>query len=131
MKQGVRLTETLKLFPDSATMLDVLNSRSDNEPKEITARYTTVEEAGEFSLSVPRSSDEKRYRVDLTFDPLNQSKEVQHKYGMYGEKMESSLGMTEMTVDGEIVTGITLSAPIVKASEGGAGGNSEYFTSRN
>ncbi|UII58277.1 hypothetical protein LS684_21950 (plasmid) [Cytobacillus spongiae] len=92
LKQGVRLTATLKLFPDSATMLDVLNSRSDNEPKEITARYTTVEEGGEFSLSVPRSSDEKRYRVDLTLDPLNQSKEVQHKYGMYGEKMESSLG---------------------------------------
>lgn len=128
LKQGARLTATLRLFDDSTTMLEVLNTSSGNKPKEITFKFIDVDKGGEFSLSVPRGNDEKRYRMDLTYDPLNQSKEIHEKYGMYGEKIGPSVGLTDMKVDGEAVRGIVLAAPIVKASEGGAGGNTEYFT---
>lgn len=128
--EGARLTATLRLYDDSATMLGVLNNSSDSKPKDISSTFIHVEKGGEFSLSVPRAGEEKRYRIDLTYDPLNQSKIMHEKYGMFGEKIGNSVGLTDMVVDGENVAGIELSAPIVKVSEGGAGGNTEFFTSK-
>ncbi|MGM0851205.1 MAG: hypothetical protein ACQEWI_01095 [Bacillota bacterium] len=38
--------------------------------------------------------------MDLTYDPLIQSKEIHEKYRIYGENIGPSVGLTDMTVDG-------------------------------
>lgn len=69
------------------------------------------------SIYLSRPDESKRYRLEVVFDPRNQPKEVQEKFGTIGELIVYSKGITSVDEESDKVTVIKKVVNINKVVE--------------
>ncbi|MGD6803925.1 hypothetical protein FZC79_22565 [Rossellomorea vietnamensis] len=115
---GTTLEFHLKPYQDDVDTIKFENY--DLEPQdEVSASGTSkIREDGKMeSIFVSRPDEGKRYRLEVVFDPRNQSKDVQERFGTRGELMVFSKGVTTVAEGSEKVTIIKKVVNIKKVGE--------------
>jgi hypothetical protein len=103
---GATLEFQLKPYQDDVDTIKFENY--DLEPQDkVSASGTSkiISKDGKMeSMFVSRPDEGKRYRLEVVFDPRNQSKDIQERFGTLGELMVFSKGVTTVVEGSEKVT---------------------------
>jgi len=73
------------------------------QDKEVYSEVLKVNNKGGFSWTVMNPEPTKEYRINLTFDPSKQSKEIQKKYGNNGENIKKDKFAGVITKNGKVI----------------------------
>ncbi len=118
LPKGAVVDVQLKPYPDDATSLQII--RTAVEPLDTIASSGTmkVKKDGTMeSITMPRPSENKRYRLEIVFDPRKQNEDVQEILGSLGENLTTSIGSTPLTEESKDITTIKKYANIMKREE--------------
>ena len=108
----------LNPYPDDATSLQII--RTAVEPLDTVASSGTVKVKKDGtieSITIPRPSENKRYRLEIILDPSKQKEDIQKILGSLGENLSNSDGSVTLTNESENITTIKKYANIMKREE--------------
>ncbi|MBW3111686.1 hypothetical protein KYJ26_07590 [Bacillus sp. MCCB 382] len=118
LPEGAIIDVQLKPYPDDATSLQII--RTVVEPLDTIASSGTVKvkkDGTMESITIPRPSENKRYRLEIVLDPRKQNEDVQEILGPLGENLTTSSGSTPLTEESKDITTIKKYANIMKREE--------------
>ncbi|MDX8342182.1 hypothetical protein [Rossellomorea sp. YZS02] len=118
LPKGAVVDVQLKPYPDDATSLQII--RTAVEPLDTIASSGSVKvkkDGTMESITIPRPSENQRYRLEIVLDPRKQNKDVQEILGPLGENLTTSSGSTPLTEESKDITTIKKYANIMKREE--------------
>ncbi len=102
---GATLEFHLKPYQDDVDTLKFEDYAVEPQNKVSSSGTSKIRKDGKMeSIFVSRPDEGKRYRLEVVFDPRNQPKDVQERFGTLGELMVFSKGVTTVVDDTEKVT---------------------------
>ncbi|MEI2664284.1 hypothetical protein [Rossellomorea sp. LJF3] len=107
----------LKEYGDHESYARVINWQGEEDMEYVTESTGVVDEKGHFQIKVDRVNPDKRYKMEVLFNPGIQKSKIQEKYGLWGENIAATIGQTEFKHNGRTVTGMIKVAPIVNITD--------------
>lgn len=108
---------SLKEYGDHESYARVINWQGEEDMEYATESTGVVDEKGKFQFKVERVNPDKRYKMEVLFNPAIQKSKIQEKYGLWGENIAATIGRTDFKYKERTVTGIIKVAPIVNISD--------------
>ncbi|OXS63782.1 hypothetical protein [Rossellomorea vietnamensis] len=107
----------LKEYGDHESYARVINWQGEEDMEYVTESTGVVDEKGKFQIKVERVNPDKRYKLEVLFNPAIQKSKIQETYGLWGENIAATIGRTDFKHNGRTITGIIKVAPIVNISD--------------
>ncbi|MCA1065821.1 hypothetical protein QTG56_21980 [Rossellomorea sp. AcN35-11] len=109
----------LKEYGDYESYPRILNWQAEEGEEYVTESTGKVGKNGTFQITVDRVDPEKRYKLEVLFNPAIQPSKVQEVFGIWGENIAPTIGMTDFEYNENILTGFIKIAPIMNITDNG------------
>ncbi len=107
----------LKEYGDYENYGRVINWQGVESEEYVTESTGVVNEKGTFRIKVERPNPEKRYKLEVIFNPAIQKSKVQEIYGFWGEDIAPNIGYFDFEHNENTLSGMIKVAPIVNTSD--------------
>ncbi len=107
----------IKEYGDFESYARVIRFQGEEDEEYTTESTGKVDKEGKFEIKVDRVNPEKRYKLEVLFNPAIQKSKIQEIYGMTGENIAKNIGYLEFEHNGNTVAGMIKVAPIVNIND--------------
>ncbi|TMU85110.1 hypothetical protein FGG79_14600 [Bacillus sp. BHET2] len=107
----------LKDYGDFENYGRVINWQGQEGEEYVTESTGIVDKNGKFRIKVKRLNPDKRYKLEVIFNPAIQKSKVQEIYGFWGEDIAPNIGYFDFEHNENTVSGMIKVAPIVNTTD--------------